>query len=144
MAQRKSVPLIKKLDLFRCRIIRKQLMQRYCIHCYELASIGLGLQIVHPMSIAISYCEIGENFRIYQNCTVGAKKKSVCGKEDSPVIGNNVTMYASSLIIGPVHVHDDVQLAANSCLVSDATKPGLYTGTPAVYHETKEKWGGSY
>lgn len=103
-------------------------MRRYGIHITEGTTIGKGLRIAHPTSIVVTLCEIGENFTIYQGCTIGQKHwKS--GKY--PQIGNNVTMYANSSIIGEVKVVDGVTLGANSLLIKDALEEGIYVGSPA-------------
>ena len=104
------------------------LMRRYCIHVNSKATIGLGLRLVHPMCISIAECEIGENFTMYQSCTVGAKSLD-CLK--TPKIGSNVTMYSGSSVIGGIAVCDDVSVGANSLLIKDANEPGVYIGSPA-------------
>lgn len=108
---------------------RIKLMRRYNIHVNSKAKIGLGLTIVHPMCISIAESEIGDNFTLYQSCTVGAKK---IGNNSTPTIGNNVTMYCGSAIIGNCKVCDNVSLGANSLLINDALEPGNYVGSPAV------------
>ena len=104
-------------------------MRRYGIHMTPGTKIGKGLRIAHPTSIVVTHCEIGENFTIYQNCTIGQKfYKSGW----YPKIGYNVTLYANSSIIGDVTVADNVVIGANSLLVKDALEPGNYVGSPAV------------
>ena len=110
------------------RFCHVKLMRRYGIHLTEGTTIGLGLRIAHPSSIQITLCNIGDNFTIYQNCTIGQKRPH---SGLFPTIGNNVTMFAGSMIIGDVKVADNVVLGANSTLLSDAEKAGVYVGTPA-------------
>lgn len=79
------------------RLYHVTLMRRYGIHITPGTKIGVGLRIAHPTSIVVTLCNIGDNFTIYQNCTIGQKKwKSGM----YPTIGNNVTMYSGSSIIG--------------------------------------------
>lgn len=113
---------------------RVLLMRRYCIHVNPNAEIGCGLRFVHPMCISIAECKIGENFTLYQSCTVGAKSLDCL---ETPVIGNNVTMYSGSSIIGGVKVTDNVSVGANSLLIKDALEPGVYVGSPAKKRESK-------
>ncbi|MBQ8620802.1 MAG: serine acetyltransferase [Oscillospiraceae bacterium] len=108
-----------------CHVV---LMRRYGIHITQGTVIGKGLRIAHPTSIVVTHCEIGENFTIYQNCTIGQKKWK---SGEYPTLGNHVTMYAGSCIIGAVKVADDVVLGANSILLQDADQAGVYVGTPA-------------
>lgn len=110
------------------------LIRRYCIHVNPEAKIGIGLQLVHPMCISIAKCEIGKNFTLYQSCTVGAKSLDCL---ETPVIGNNVTMYSGSSIIGGIMVADDVSVGANSVLIKNALDSGVYIGTPAKMKKAK-------
>ena len=110
------------------RFLHVKLMRRYGIHMTPGTQIGKGLRIAHPTSIVVTLCKIGDNFTIYQNCTIGQKKwKSGL----YPEIGNNVTMYAHSSIIGNVKVTDNVTLGAGAILLHDAMESGNYCGVPA-------------
>lgn len=131
-----AVYLVRKKQLLESRGYKRALsrfyhaylIKKYGIHINPQAEIGIGFRIVHPIGIVISYCKIGENFTVYQNCTIGAKKIG-CGL--TPTIGNDVTMYANSSIIGGVEVADHVTIAAHACLVDDASESGTYCGIPA-------------
>lgn len=46
-------------------------------------------------------------------------------------IGNNVTIYANSMIIGDNTVADSVTLGAGACLLHGADMLGIYAGNPA-------------
>ena len=117
------------------RLYHVKLMRRYGIHITPGTTIGKGLRIAHPTSIVVTQCVIGENFTIYQNCTIGQKRwKSGM----YPTIGNNVTMYAGSAIIGKVCVGDGVVVGANATLVKDAQANGIYIGTPARLHAVSD------
>lgn len=70
--------------------------------------IGKGLLVVHGFSTIINAKKIGENFTIYQQCTVGH------GKTGNPVIGNNVTMYAGSIIVGNITIGDNCVIGAGA------------------------------
>lgn len=121
-----------RINRVRSRIIHAKLMRKYGIHITPGTIIGRGLRIAHPTSIVITLCKIGDNFTIYQGCTIGQKYwKS--GRY--PEIGNNVVMYANSSIIGDVKVADDVILGANSLLIKDANEKGVYVGSPAKIHK---------
>ena len=111
--------------------IHLKLARRYGLYISPKAVIGKGLKMYHPTSIVITSATIGENLTIFQNCTIGQKYAGKAGYDKVPCIGNNVTMYASSSIIGDVKVVDNVVIAAHSCLVSDALVAGVYAGSPA-------------
>lgn len=115
----------------RSLLIRKRLMTKYAVHIYPTAEIGLGLYIPHPCAIVINgRSKIGENFVILQNCTIGTKYPND-PYGPAATIGNNVSMYANSIIVGEVTVTDNVTLGANSMLNKDALVPGAYFGSPA-------------
>lgn len=117
-----------KIGRILSRFYHVKLMRRYGIHITEGTKIGKGLRIAHPSSIVITLCTIGNNFTVYQNCTIGQKfwKSGLF-----PTIGNNVTMYANSSVIGAVNVSDNVTIGAGAILLKDTSEGGKYCGTPA-------------
>lgn len=113
------------------RLIAIKLIRRYSIFVADDCEIGLGLSIRHPAGIFITNAKIGENFTIYQNCTIGRKTKNTPTGKGYVVIGNNVTMYADSMIIGNNPVADNVVIGAGACLLHGAEIAGVYVGNPA-------------
>ena len=105
-----------------------RLMRRYGIFIGRECEIGLGFKIWHPHGIIINNAKIGKNFNVNQNTTVGAK---VHGSWTLPIIGNNVTMYANSTILGDIRVEDNVTLGAHALLLKSTIGPGSYVGIPA-------------
>lgn len=71
--------------------------------------------VEHPVGSVMGKAKYGSNFMFYQNCTVGGfhKKDSTIAY---PQIGNNVTMYAKSMIIGDCLIGDNVKIGANACI----------------------------
>lgn len=112
------------------RLYSVLLMRRYSIFIAEKCQIGLGFRIWHPCCIMINNVTIGENFQIQHNCTIGRKTLGIGTPGTCPTIGNNVNMYAHSLIIGPVTVGDNVTIGANSLVNKDILVPGVYVGSP--------------
>lgn len=104
------------------------MMRRYGIFIGRKCTIDIGFKIWHPHGIIINNVNIGKNFNVNQNCTIGDKEHGL-GK--FPSIGNNITMYAGSSIIGDIHVDDNVTLGAHSCLLYNTNGPGVYVGVPA-------------
>lgn len=132
------VPHLRKMQFWhkRCEIFSKLhglvLNRRYGIYINPNAQIEQGIYFPHPTSICMTNVRIGKNFTCLQNCTIGAKNLGMNNYEDTPCIGNNVTLYANSLIIGKVNVADNVIVGANSCLLTDADVcGGVYYGSPA-------------
>lgn len=108
-----------------------KLLKRYGIWIHPAAEIGEGLRIYHPHGGFITNVKIGKNFTIFQNCTLGVKKIEEFAREKCPHLGDGVTMYANSTIVGPVNVANNVEIASNACLVRDAREQGTYAGVPA-------------
>jgi serine O-acetyltransferase len=73
-------------------------------------NLGKGLLVVHGFSTIINAKQVGENFTIYQQCTVGY------GKTGKPIIGDNVTMYAGSIVIGDVTIGDNCIIGAGAVI----------------------------
>ena len=112
------------------------LIHRYGIYCNirKENTIGLGLKLPHPNTIVIgSGVNIGDNCVIYQNVTIGAKKRGAWKEEGAyPQIGNNCVLYAGSVIIGPIQVRDNTSVGANAVLISDTECNSIYAGIPAT------------
>lgn len=121
----------KNYHKFYAQMMAVILMRRYSIYVFPKAEIGIGLRIVHPAGIFITNAVIGENFTIFQNCTVGVKVIGKTAKEACPHIGNGVTMYANSMVSGAVTIGDGAIIASCACVTKDAHQPGVYTGIPA-------------
>ena len=68
--------------------------------------IAEGFYIVHGEGTVIgSRNKIGLGFKIHQGCTIGHKKN---GEGKGNIIGNNVTMYCNSSVIGELKIGDNV------------------------------------
>lgn len=103
---------------------------------YYSTAIGPGFVIQHGLGVVIGpRCSIGSNFVVYQGVTVGQKGKyrpndDVVSNE-SVAIGNNVTLFAGAKVIGNVHIGDNVRIAANAVLATNAESDSVYAGIPA-------------
>lgn len=81
---------------------------------------GLGV-VISRMAI------IGNDCRIYQHVTIGA------GKGGYPIIGNNVTIYANSVVVGNIRIGDNCIIGANSFVNVDVPDNTVYAGVPAKF-----------
>lgn len=89
-----------------------------------------GFCIHHFSNIVITPCaHIGEKFTIYQGCTIGAIHEGA--KAGHPIIGNNVTVYAGSKIIGQITIGNNVIVGANSVVNSNIPDNCVVAGVPA-------------
>ena len=95
------------------------------------ATIGNGVFIDHGAGIVIGEtAEIGNNCVLFHNVTLGGTGKHI-GKRH-PSIGNNVFIGTGSILLGPIHVGDNVKIGANSFVVMRDVPSGCtVAGTPA-------------
>ena len=90
------------------------------------SEIGRGLKINHGVGSVIgAKCKIGENCMIHQNCTIGAK---LGGR---PTIGNNVIMYAGSMVLGDITIGDNTIIGANAVVLRSFPENSILVGSPA-------------
>ncbi|MBP3366690.1 MAG: hypothetical protein J6K96_06800 [Treponema sp.] len=62
----------------------------------------------HPLGSVMGRAQYGDYFFFYQGCTVGGNHMNY------PVIGNDVTMYSNSKILGKSHIGNNVIIGANA------------------------------
>ena len=94
----------------------RHFQKKYGIQLVTCTKIGGGeLIFPHYGTIVINgNAKIGDNAIIFQSVTIG----SVAGK-GIPKIGNNVTIYPNSIIIGNVTIGDNVIIGAESVIYRD-------------------------
>lgn len=107
------------------------LIRRYNIWIHPDADIDIGFRIIHPSCIFITNSKIGKNFTVLHSTTVGVKTIGKFQRENCPIIGNNVTMYAGSSVVGKVRIADDTVISAHACVTKDTEVGGVYMGVPA-------------
>ena len=85
----------------------------------------------HPIGIVINgNAKIGRNCTIFHNVTIG---DSMSGKPENryPTIGDNVTIYANSVIIGGITIGDNAVIGAGSVVLKDVPPNAVVAGNPA-------------
>lgn len=70
----------------------------------------------HPIGSVMGRAEYGNFFFFYQGCTVGGSRRQ--GKLFYPTIGEHVTMFSGSKILGNSKIGNDVVLAANTYVIN--------------------------
>lgn len=85
----------------------------------SLPHFGLGV-VIHPCTV------IGNNVKIYQQVTIGAR-----GSDWHPVIGDGVLLGAGCKILGSVHIGDKAKVGANSVVLADVPDNATAVGIPA-------------
>ena len=88
----------------------------------------------HPVGIVINAdAVIGKNCLIFQNVTIGEGKYFKRTNSKVPTIGNNVTVFANSVIIGGVTIGDNSVIGAGSVVLSDVDSNSVVAGNPARF-----------
>lgn len=106
------------------------IMKELCAcEIYFSNKIDVGFEVVHAVGVVIgSRNKIGKGFRIYQNSTIGHR----VGANNGCVIGDNVTVFAGSQILGDLNIAANTIVGANSLLLKDTQENGVYVGSPAT------------
>ncbi len=102
------------------------LLKQYCsCEIYFNNEIGEGFYVVHGQGTVIgSRNTIGEGFIIHQGCTIGHKKN---GSGAGTSIGNHVTIYANSSIIGELSIGSNVVIGAHILVTKDIPNNTIVT-----------------
>lgn len=117
-----SIFLFKNVKVYLCNHITVSL--RY-IH-------NMRIKLPHPVGIVIgSKVKIGFDCTIYQNVTIGTKDTDNYLTAQYPTIGNNVTIYANSVVFGGIKIGDNVVIGAGSVVYSDLPDNCVAVGNPA-------------
>lgn len=97
------------------------------IDIHPSASIGKHFTIDHGTGVVIgATCVIGDNVKIYQGVTLGAKSfpldadgNPIKGIPRHPIIGNNVVIYANATVLGRIRIGDGCVIGANVWVTED-------------------------
>lgn len=99
---------------------------------HPLATIGPGFCLVHTSGVVIGQGSvIGSDCRMHQGATVGEPGRGSRNSMSNPVVGDNVTIGAHAVIMGPSIVGDGALIGANSVVVSDIPANSVAGGIPA-------------
>lgn len=91
---------------------------------YESERIGGGLVMPHGYLIVLNPCVIiGNNCTILQGVTIGATDKGV------PTIGDNCYIGCNAVIIGKVHIGNNVKIGAGTVVVKDIPDNATVVGS---------------
>lgn len=97
---------------------------------YYSAEIGPRLIVEHGTGIVIGpRHRIGSDFTIYQGVTLGQRR--IYSPDERITIGDGCTVFAGAKILGLVTIGNQVKIAANAVLLSDAEDHCTYAGMPA-------------
>lgn len=86
----------------------------------------------HPVGIVIHPdVKIGKNCTIFQNVTIGTNKALLNTNPQVPTIGDNVTIYANSVIAGGITVGNNSIIGAGAIVLKDVPENSTVVGNPA-------------
>lgn len=93
------------------------------------AEIGPGLFMPHPNGVMLAPVRIGRNCILAPLTGLGAR--GGWAEDGMPVVGDNVTIYLHSTVLGPVTIGDDAVIAGYSMVTADVAPGMLAAGIPA-------------
>ena len=94
---------------------------KFGVHPNANAEIGGGLRVVHgPCSL--NAARIGRNFTVYPGVTVGRHRNAL------PSIGDNVSIYPNSIVVGGIEIGNDAVIGALSYVDRDVASGAKIKG----------------
>lgn len=90
--------------------------------------MGGGFLVFHGNSTIVYAQSIGKNFSVYQNVTIGRGKK--IDGNDVPLIGDNVFVGTGAIIIGGIHIGNNVKIGAGTLVNKDVPDNCTVVGNP--------------
>ena len=98
------------------RAVQKVWCKAIChVDISTCAKIGPGLYLIHPRNIYIPPTEIGRNFTVFQEVTLGANGDP----PTYPTIGDNVVVFVGARVLGGVAIGDEARIGANTVVTRD-------------------------
>lgn len=119
----------------------ERLMRHLCL-CWisTETQIGGGLRIAHGIGLIIGDGTIiGKNCDVRQNTTLGGNYGKVApdGRR-KPLLGDNISVGAGAVILGPVKIGSNSIVGANAVVTKDFPENVIIGGVPAKI--IKERW----
>lgn len=71
------------------------------------------VQVAHGWSTIVNAEQVGRNFLVHQNCTIGNNHDGI------PIIGDNVEIYPGAVVAGAVRIGNNVKIGANNAVFKD-------------------------
>ena len=96
-------------------------------------NIGPGVLLAHPFNITINgKAIIKGDCTIFKGVTIGSIRSGK--REGVPTIEKNVVCCINSVIVGNVHIGEDVLIAPNSYVNFDVPNHSVVVGNPGTIH----------
>lgn len=102
------------------------------------AKIGKYFRIHHSVGVVIGHSvKIGNNCELFQNVTIGSNRKIKNGQE-MPILGDNVTIYAGAIIVGPIHIGNNSTIGAGCFVDFDVPANSVVKGVSSQIIRSKK------
>lgn len=85
-----------------------------------------GFYVGHGWGSVVNAKSIGRNFRVGQNVTVGSRNVK------EPVIGDNVSIWASAVVIGDISIGNNSQVGAGAIVVKSVAENSVVVPAKSV------------
>jgi serine acetyltransferase len=89
-------------------------------------SIGPRFRIQHGQNTSILANEIGADFWINHNVTVGSNR-------GVPSVGNKVTIRTGAVVVGPIKIGDNVDITANAVVATNVPPNTIAYAASTIY-----------
>ena len=110
----------------RAKYASRILRSGYPIIFAASAVAGRGFRLPHYIGVVIGdRVVMGDRCTIYQNVTLGQNRGGF------PTLGNGVTVYAGSVVVGDIRIGDNAIIGANSVVTKDVPPNAIVAGAPA-------------
>ena len=123
-------PRLLRLPLsfvYRCLKLLSQILTGIDLPCE--VTLGKRFCIEHFGGIVISGDAVfGDDCIIRNGVTVGLRRT---GQRGAPAFGNRVDIGTGAVILGSIHVGDDVSIGANAVVLEDVPAGSIAVGVPA-------------
>ena len=102
---------------------------KYMIDIPAQVEIGKGFRIEHIGGIVInSNAKLGENITVLNGVLIGAQNRG--NKKGYPVIGNYVWIGTNAIIVGAIHIGNNVLIAPGAYVNFDVPDNSIVLGNP--------------
>lgn len=92
-------------------------------------NLGPGLYIGHAHNINVNpEVIIGKNCNLNKGCTLGKENRGK--RKGAPILGDNVWIGTNSVVVGKVHIGNDVLIAPNAYVNFDVPDHSIVLGNP--------------
>lgn len=95
------------------RFLLEYYSSKYGFQIPYSTEIGEGLYLGHVGTIVVNYkAKLGKNVNLSQGVTIGVTNRG--NNAGVPTLGNNVWVGANAVIVGQIHIGNDVMIAPNT------------------------------